>query len=267
MVWARRSASLLLAVLVLGLFTCTQVGAQEGQSYEFSETSSGALGGRLRLSLAPGWGLYRMDDVNKQYIDRFAKEAGIFEDNIDGGPNGYGEIAYFVTPSVSASFGINYLRGQIEQKSWESIVVPGEGTFPMRWERSLTTSAIVPQIGAKYHIALKEDLDLFAGGGVAFCWGKISIESKSRIPAIGTSEETNEKFSAYGTGVLGSVGLSHDLSDTYSIGTEIGYRHFVTADLESEGGSPWLVEYGGTSHKINLDFSGLFMLVSLSIRL
>jgi hypothetical protein len=61
--------------------------------------------------------------------------------------------------------------------------------------------------------------------------------------------------------------MSHDLTEQWAIGTEIGYRHFVTDDLEDPSGNPWVVEYGGRGHKMNLDFSGAFLLVSLSVRL
>ena len=38
-------------------------------------------------------------------------------------------------------------------------------------------------------------------------------------------------------------------------------------DLETEAGNPWVVEYGGTHHAMELDFSGAFLLVTLSLRL
>jgi len=255
----KRTLSIWLLVFVCGLLVSGRLSAQ-------IEQFSTPLGEKVRISLAPGWGLYSMNDLNKHYIDRFAKVAGIFEDNIDNGPTIYGEVSYVVTPNISASLGVNYLRGQLEEKSWENVVVEGEGTLAMRWERSLTTTALAPQLMVKYHFPLG-DLDLFSGAGLAWCWGKSILKSDSRIPDLSTSFITEDRFKAQGAGLLGCIGMSHDLSDKFAIGTEIGYRHFVTGDLETEGGTPWVVEYNGTSHKIKLDFSGAFLLVTLSLRL
>lgn len=255
----KRKLSMWLFVLVCSLLFSGQLSAQ-------IEQFPTSVGEKIRISIAPGWGLYSMNDLNKHYLDRFAKPTGIFEDNINGGPNIYGEVSYFVTPNISASFGINYLRGQLEKKSWEDIDVVGQGTFPARWERSLTTTALAPQVMVKYHFPLG-DLDLFSGAGIAWCWGKAVLKSDQRIPDLSTSFKTEDRFTAQGAGLLGCVGMSHDLSDRYAIGTEIGYRHFVTGDLETEGGDPWVVEYTGTSHKMKLDFSGAFLLLTLSLKL
>lgn len=266
MSYARGTFLVLLLVLACGLLISTRLGAQEGEFYGTSGQPYMPLGGRLVISVAPGWGLYSMRDLNKYYIDDFAKEAGIFDDNIRSGPNLYGEISYFVTPSISAGFGLNYLRGRIEEKSWQTVRVEGVGILPMRVENSLTTSAIAPQLVVRYHFAVK-DLDLFSGAGVALCWGKASINTSTRIPDMSILLKEEDRFTAQGTGLLGCVGLSHDITDQYSIGAEIGYRHFPTGVLEREGGEPWAVEYSGTTHKIKQDFNGAYMLVSLSMKL
>ena len=102
---------------------------------------------------------------------------------------------------------------------------------------------------------------------MALCWGKTVVRSDTRIPDLGVSFVTEDRFTAQGTGFLGSIGMSHDLTDRFGIGTEIGYRHFPMGDLETEAGNPWVVEYGGTHHAMELDFSGAFLLVTLSLRL
>lgn len=54
-----------------------------------------------------------MKNINKHYIDEFAKDVGIFDDHIDNGPNLFGEVGYFVWPNVSANLGVTYLHGSI----------------------------------------------------------------------------------------------------------------------------------------------------------
>lgn len=255
-----KSVSAWLFLLICGLVFGAPLNAQSWES-------GAPFGDRLRIGLATGWGLYSMDDVNKHYIDGFAKEMGILDDNIDGGPSIYGEVSYFFTPRISTDFGVLYLRGCSQKKSWESVLVfPGGGTYATRWERALTTTALAPQMMVKYHFPLR-DLDLFSGVGIAWCWGKSILKSDERIPDLGTSVSSEYRYTAQGLGLLGSIGMSHDLTDRFAIGTEIGYRHFVTGNLEDPSGNPWEVEYGGGGHKMDLDFSGAFMLVSLSMRL
>jgi len=255
-----KSVSISLFLLVCGLMFSSVLHAQSWES----ETPPGD---RLRISLATGWGLYGMDNINKHYIDGFAKEADILEDNIDGGPSIYGEVSYFLTPRISTGFGVLYLRGFSEKKSWENVLVFPEGeTYAARWERSLATTAVAPQVTVRYHFPLG-DLDLFSGVGIAWCWGKSVLKSDERIPDLEISESIEYRYTAQGLGLLGSVGMSHDLTERWAIGTEIGYRHFVTGDLEDPSDNPWAVEYDGRGHKMNLDFSGAFVLVSLSMRL
>jgi hypothetical protein len=255
-----KSLSICLFLLVCGLVFGTSLSAQSWES-------GAPLGDRVRIRLAPGWGLYSMDDINKHYIDRFAKEAGILDDNIDGGPCIYGEVSYSLTPRISTDFGVLYLQGFSEKKSWDNVLVfPGGGRYATRWERSLATTAVAPQMMVKYHFPLG-DLDLFSGVGIAWCWGKSILKSDERVPDLGISESIEYRFTAQGFGLLGSVGMSHYLTERWAIGTEIGYRHFVTGDLEDPSGNPWVVDYGGRGHKMNLDFSGAFLLVSLSVRL
>jgi hypothetical protein len=256
---SRKSVSASLLLVVFGLVFSAPLSAQGWESESFT-------GEKLRFSVGAGWGLYSMDDLNKHYIDNFAKQAGILEDNIEGGPSFFGEVSYFLTPSVSTSFGLAYLRGFVEKNSWETVLVfPGGGRYATRWERSLATTALAPQVTVKYHFPLG-DLDLFSGVGICGFWGKSVLKSDARIPDLGVSETSENRFTAQGVGWLGSVGMSHDLTDRSAIGTEIGYRHLVTGDLEDPLGNPWVVEYDGT-HKINLDFSGAFVLVSLSFKL
>lgn len=245
--------------------------SSDAQSYAQSKEATNPPAKRFQISFGGGWGLYNMNNINKHYIDDFADEVGIFDDQIDNGPNLFGEVGYFISSDVSANAGVTYLHGSTSKKD-DVIRTDEYGNLldTLLGERTLTTTLVAPHLKIKYHFPL-EKIDLFLGGGGAWCFGRSSLRSTGSGAAGREREQTsysNEyKFTAQGLGFLASAGASYDLNETLSIGAEVGYRHYTTGDLKDKDGDAWEVQWLPTYYKMNLDFSGPFILGTLSIRL
>jgi opacity protein-like surface antigen len=227
---------------------------------------------RFEISFGGGWGLYRMTNINKHYIDELARFGGIFDGHIDNGPNLSVGVGYFISPKVSINLGVTYLRGAISNT--EDFIVTGydyQGGFAdtLLVEGSLTTTLVAPELEIKYHFPI-EKMDLFFGGGTAWCFGRCVLESTVKSQEGSTLGES--PYTAQGIGFLASTGASYNLNKTISFGAEIGYRYFATGDLKEPEDKSGEEQKVGTYaseilHKTNLDFSGPFILGSLSIRL
>jgi hypothetical protein len=222
---------------------------------------------RFEISFGGGWGVYSMTKINKHYIDEFAKEAGIFDGHIDNGPNLFGEIGYLVSPKVSVSLGINYLQGGMDHKSYQvrtdeqGNVIDSSFAYT---KTSLTTTLVAPEFKIRYYFPTKK-MDLFVSGGATWCFGKSALTAKFNLPEGAVLEEY--RFTAPGVGLLASTGVSYNLNKTISLGTEMGYRLFATSGLKDKNGKAWTVNATGRPYRMNLDFSGPFMLGSLFIRI
>jgi hypothetical protein len=230
---------------------------------------------RFEIGFGGGWGLYRMTNINKHYIDEFAKGIGIFDHHIDNGPTLFGEVGYFVSPNVSTNFRVTYVGGRGDQKGNINIIIMNEqgnviDTALMKTETSMIATLVAPELKIKYHFPL-EKLDLFLGGGMTWCFGKLTLKS-SGSGAEGEEWQlppySNEyKFTAQGLGLLGSTGVSYNLNKTISFGTEMGYRLFATSGLKDKNGKVWIVDATGRPYRMNLDFSGPFILGGLRLKL
>jgi hypothetical protein len=209
-----------LLILIGGFWFAAPLHAQNMEGINFPQK-------RFEISFGGGWGLYRMTNINKYYID----EIGIFDDHLDNGPNLFGEIGYFVSPKVSANFGVLYASGNSGQKGNINVIITNEqgnviDTALRKTETSMIATLIAPELKIKYHFPL-EKLDLFVGGGMAWCFGKLTLKS-SGSGAEGEGWQllpySNEyKFTAQGLGLLASTGVSYNLNKTISLGTEMGY--------------------------------------------
>ena len=220
---------------------------------------------RFEISFGGGWGLYRMTSINKHYID----EVGIFDGHIDNGLNIFGEVGYFVSPNVSANIEVTYLHGANGKKE-NMFIANGYENQPADTfleEGSLTTTLVAPELKIKYHFSI-EKTDLFLSGGVAWCFGKCVL--KSTIKTREQSSSGNSPFTAQGVGFLASTGGWYNLNETISLGAEIGYRHFATGDLKERDNNPDRkvgTAMSLTNYKVNLDFSGPFILGGLRLKL
>jgi hypothetical protein len=231
---------------------------------------------RFEISFGGGWGLYSMTKLDN-YIDEVARSIEMFGGHTDighinDGPNVFGEVGYFVSPKVSASLGITYLHGGIRYK--DTVILTSYSYFGIEVdtffdEGTLTTTSIAPGLKIKYHFFI-EKIDFSFTGGAAWCFGKYVREST--VKSQYDSSSWKSPLTAQGMGFLASTGASYHLNKTFSIGAEIGYRYFPTGDLKEKEGKSGEEQKVGTYasetlRKSNLDFSGPFILGSLSIRL
>lgn len=248
------------------------------QSYAQSTGVRNPSQKRFEISFGGGWSLYRMTSINKHYIDEFAKGFGVFDDHIDNGPNLFGEVGYFVSTKVSIDLGVTYLQGDISKKG-NVIRTDEQGNVidTLLGKARLSTALVAPGLRIKYHFPT-EKIDLFIGGGAAWCFGKSVLKAETNSPQGPIFEEY--RFTAKGLGFVASTGVSYNLNKTISFDTEIGYRIFGTGDLKDKNGEVWVVGdpkdgngkvgvigWPKTSHKMNLDFSGPFILGGLRLKL
>ena len=253
------------AVLLACLFILIVYFLFDVQSYAQTTEGTNPAQNKFQISLGGGWGLYSMGDINKHYIDEFAKEVDIFDDHIDNGATLFGEVGYFASPYYSVNLGVSYLHTGITGKT-TGLITDEQGnvvgSYPTK--HSLSAFLVAPELKIKYHFP-NEKLDWFLSGGTAWCFGKSVLKVESNLPQGIFLEKY--RFTAQGLGFLASIGLLYNLNKTVSFGTEIGDRLFVTGDLKDKNGKVWVVDATGKPHKMNLNFSGPFILGSLSIRL
>jgi opacity protein-like surface antigen len=260
------------AVLLFCLFILIGSFLFETQPYAESRQATNPVQKKFQISFGGGWGLYSMREINKHYIDELAELGGTFVDHIDNGPNVFVEVGYFVSPKVSANLGVTYLRGTIS--NMENLIITGydyrgEIVDTLLVEESLTTTLVAPELKIKYHFSI-EKIDLYLSGGTAWCFGKCVLKSTLKQPEESVSGES--PFTAQGIGFLVSTGASYSLNKTISLGVEVGYRYFATGDLKDKEDKNAEPQKVGTYameilRKVNLDFSGPFLLGGLSIGL
>jgi hypothetical protein len=197
---------------------------------------------KFYMNFGNGWGLYRMTDINRYHIAE-----------IDNGFNSFGEVGYFVVPKISVTIGLSYLHGSGKGK-FEVEFYDAYGSLVEIDHVKIERRAILfaPEIRFKYHF-VETKMNAFVGGGIGWGFG----EAKG-------SGEWDDGFvykataKANGIGFLASTGWSYNLNTTSSLGIEMGYRHYEIGKQKESN------IYGGGA---NLDFSGAFMLATLSIRL
>jgi hypothetical protein len=163
-----------------------------------------------------------------------------------------------------------HLQGEIEKTDLQYRTdVYGNVVGIYKWERSLKTRMIAPQLRVRYHLG-EPEFDLFLGGGLALCFGKASLVSTywaewGEVEPLPLSDRW--RFTGRGLGVVASTGASSSLTEVFSLGVEIGYRYLTTGDLKDKDGYAWEAGSAGAAHKMNLDFSGPFVLGRFSLRL
>jgi hypothetical protein len=253
------------AILQVCLFTLIGSFLIETQGYAETREGINPPQKRFEISFGRGWALYRMTSINKHYIDEFAKEVGIFDHHINNGPNLFGEVGYFVSTKVSIDFGVTYLQGDVSKKG-NVIRMDEQGNVidTSLGKTSLSTTSVAPELKIKYYFPT-EKIDLFISGGAAWCFGRSVLKAETNSPEGPFLEEY--RFTAKSLGFVASTGAWYNLNKMISLGAEVGYRLFATTDLKDKNDKAWVVNATGISQKMNLDFSGSFILGGLRLKL
>jgi hypothetical protein len=215
--------------------------------------------GRLLLRLAGGWGRYEMASINEDYIDGFARPAGIFTDRLDNGLDVSAEVAYSVRPSLFVGLTIAFLRTRTGDES-DFLVRDQYGTVVEQapFHRSIEARAVCPELRVAYH-SRQGGKRMFVGAGVVLCLGSARYELDLDTQDDPLHEEHD--YSATGVGASASFGGMYDLTGWLSAGVEFGYRHLSTGDLE-DNGEEWVVE----GRAMNLQFTGPYLLATVAVR-
>ncbi|MBN1213768.1 MAG: outer membrane beta-barrel protein [candidate division Zixibacteria bacterium] len=209
------------------------------------------------FKLGGSWNFYKMSQINDYYIDDFAKENDILDDNIKNGPGLFTEFGYFIAPHISASLGISYLYSRIKKEENKMV-------------NTLTISALTPMVKVRYHIFQEgEKYHYYIGGGMGRCFSKAIIETYDEY---GTFIELGYPILKYkNTGNAWEInllgGFEFDINQNIGLGGEIGYRFCKSDDLETNKGEIWQVEAVDPPQKMNLDFSGFKINTFISINL
>lgn len=222
---------------------------------------------KVNIRFSAGWGRYKMGNINDHYVSGFAKPLGLLQNDVTNGINLCGEAGWFITRNISTDLAVTYLRARTGKESKDPVCDPyGNPIGHSTTKRSLTTSLIARELKVRYHLPRKKS-DLFFGVGAVWCRGTAVLRSIMEERGDYDSASDESRYTAQGGGFLFSAGASHNFYRAMSFDTEIGYRHFVTGDLTDEYGEVWYARYLKSGPKMNLDFSGPFILTGLSLRL
>lgn len=226
-------------ILQISLFTLIAIFLFEAQLYAEGRELTNPAKKRFEISFGGGWGFYSMTKFNNRmdevagYVEVIGGHVDI--DHIDNGPTIFGEVGYFVSPNVSVNVRVTYLRGAGSYKANYTMTVfdyrdmASIDTFLE--EVSLTTTLVAPELKIKYYFPIGK-IDLFFSAGTAWCFGKGDGETslKERGAWILDNSYKSPSLTAQGIGFLASTGTWYNLNKTFSLGAEIGYRHFATGD-------------------------------------
>ena len=222
----------------------------------------------FQFTLGGSYGAVDQSDINDKYLDEYARPAGLFDDRVS---NPYGllaEIGYRLPPYHSLHIGLCYNNGGTTKDSRFPIIDYAQNEIgSMTNKKELYSNAIIPHVRLKYGLP-RESFSPFLSLGVCYAFGKAVMSDDLTVDSSGAEIWSHEdKYTAKGWGWLGTVGVSHEISQRLSYGLEAGYRRLITDDLEDEDGEVWRFDGPNQSQAIRFDLSGWFLLGTFSVDL
>ncbi|MFC2076142.1 hypothetical protein ACFLT7_03570 [candidate division KSB1 bacterium] len=223
--------------------------------------------GKIILGAGGGFGSYAMGTINRQYVDLVNSGPGFFDGRMENGPNYSGMIGFFLSDNVSVEVSVSYLGSRIE-KSSEVIVTDefGSETGTSETYRQLASRLIAPELRLIRHWNVGPT-ELSLGAGLTRGFGWLNYRSEARVadasvPVVG-------EFNRIGAGLgwSATAGVSRSLLKYFSLELRAGYRRFVTEYLTNEDGVLWEVDLSGQPERIDLDFSGPYLVAILALKL
>lgn len=215
--------------------------------------------GKVRLDLGAGVGSYNMSKINDEYIDWASGTIGIFDDEIERGPGFSGSIGYLISPRVSIDFGMTFLRGISDKDDRLELEDIYGDPFYMDFKSELRTTLLATEVKARYFIPV-DPVDIFVGGGIAWCYGKASLD-------LDYADEDSEAYTytSHGLGLEASLGGYVEIYSPVSLFCEAGYRYYKTGNLKDSDGKKWKLDALDGEPVMDLDFSGFFFAGGISI--
>ena len=222
----------------------------------------------FQFTLGGSKGAVDQSDINDKYLDEYARPAGLFEDNIS---NPYGtlmEIGYRLPPRHSLHIGLCYNNGRTTKDSRSPIIDDAQNVIgSLTGKNELYSNAIIPHVRIKYSVPRASFSPCFSMG-VCYAFGKAVLSNELTVDSSGAEIfSRKDKYTANGWGWLATVGVGNKINRRLSYGLEFGYRRLLTGDLEDERGEVWRFDGSDPAQAIRLDFSGWFLLGTISVDL
>lgn len=216
---------------------------------------------RFRITLGGGWANYDMKPTGGSYpvSDGYFWPSGIWtKSRISGGAGGFLEGGYSLWPKVTISAGVMHLLGSTEDSNYERSFLDDYNNREhpdVEFRASMTS----PFVELQYVFPIKP-LEIFAAIGISYIFAD-AYHSHVAVDSVTPPSLPWEPkdFHSRGIGYLTGIGVSYGISRTIFVNSETGYRFLRTGDLQDDGGRTW--------QDMNLDFSGPYMMASLSFRL
>jgi len=222
----------------------------------------------VEMTVGAGWGFTDQSDINDKYIDELAKPAGLLDDNLSHRISFYGELGYVLPPRHVLCVGLSYMGGKSAKESSSPIVDENQNIIgSMTVSNELTTSAVILHVRVKYFLWRKSRRP-FVGLGLAYAFGEAESTHETVVDSSGaTLWRSNDDYTGRGWGWFVTLGTKRDLTGPLAVGVEGGYRRLLTADLKDEAGEVWRFDGSSPAQAIRLDFSGWFVMGTLSVEL
>lgn len=229
---------------------------------------AGAADKGFQFTIGGSSGAVDQSDLNEKYIDGYAYPAGLLDDQVTSPYGVLAEIGYRLPPRHTLLIGLCYNNGKTSKDSRLPIIDEAQTVVGYMTSRNeLYSNAIIPQVRIKYSVP-RSGFSPVLSMGVCYAFGKAVLSDLLRVDSSGAEIWSHEdKYTATGWGWLGTVGVSNKIAGRLSYGLEFGYRRLITGDLEDESGEVWRFDGSSPPQAIRLDFSGWFLLGTLSVDL
>lgn len=231
-------------------------------------TLAGAADMGFQFTFGSSFGASDQNDINDKYLDEYARPAGLFDDRVTNPFSLLGEIGYRLPPNHSIHIGLSYTNGKTSKGSRLLIIDEAQNVIGSMTDRKeLRLSAIIPQVRMKYALPWAS-FTPFLSLGACYAYGEVSLSDRLTVDSSGAEVWRHEDdFTANGWGWLVTAGAARNIAGRISFGAEAGYRRLITGDLEDKTGNVWRFDGSDPAQAIRLDFSGWFLLGTISVDL
>lgn len=220
-------------------------------------TPSLALDRRVQLTVGTGLSAFQMDDINRYYIDAFAKPAGLFEGELTAGPHIRAAIEYRLSHRFVALGGFEYLSSSLADSSTLNKTSPNASDLgDYDTESTLLVRGYLSSIGGRY-VLREKPWEIRCGMDIAYLRGEVDFSLHYYGGVLLQERSTS--------GVLFSPTVDMAINPHPKVGIRLslGYRVQAAGSLKDQDDEIWSVESDGQRKEISLDFDGAFLTTSL----
>ncbi|MBK7140544.1 MAG: hypothetical protein IPH75_00525 [bacterium] len=220
-----------------------------------------ALDRRFQLVIGTGLSDYQMDDINRYYLDAFAKPAGLFEGELIAGAHIRATIEYRLSHRFVVLGGFEYLSSSLADSSMLNKTSPNASVLgDYETESSFLVRGYLPSVGGRY-ILREKPLEIRCGMDIAYLFGEVDFVRRYYGGVLASERTSN------GALFSPTVDLSYFPKANLAVRLSLGYRTQSVGSLKDRKGTSWSVESEGQQREIGLDFEGSFLTTSLVFEL